>query len=109
MVDSCVLMDIFNDDDHWYTWSSNILFKMSKEYNLAINTIIFTEIVFNFDACEQLEETLKQLEIQTLDIPRAATFNVSQLFKNIEETKATRKHPYLTFILASSQAFWIYR
>ena len=75
MVDSCVLLDILNDDDHWYAWSSNILFEMSKEYNLVINTIIFTEIAFNFDSCEQLEET-----------------------------KATRKHLCPIFILVPTQA-----
>lgn len=105
MVDSCVLLDIFNDDDHWYAWSSNILFEMSKKYNLVINTIIFTEIAFNFDTCEQLEETLKQLDIQMLDIPRAAAFNVSQLFKKYRKNKGNKKTPMPDFYIGAHASY----
>ena len=105
MVDSYVLLDIFNDDDHWYAWSSNILFEMSKEYNLVINTIIFTEIAFNFDTCEQLEETLKQLGIHTLDIPRVAAFNVSQLFKKYRKNKGNKKTPMPDFYIGAHASF----
>lgn len=105
LVDSCVLLDIFNDDDRWYAWSSNILFEMSKDHNLVINTIIFTEIAFNFDTYEQLEETLRQLDIQTLSIPLEAAFNVSRIFKKYRKNHGSRKTPMPDFYIGAHASY----
>ena len=105
LVDSCVLLDIFNDDDRWYTWSSNILFEMSKDHNLVINTIIFTEIAFNFDTYEQLAETLRQLDIQTLVIPLEAAFNVSRIFKKYRKNQGSRKTPMPDFYIGAHASY----
>ena len=105
MVDSCVLLDIFNDDENWATWSSNILFELSKEHNLVINTVIFTEIAFNFDTYEQLDKTLMQLEIQTLDIPLVAAFNVSRLFKKYRKNKSNKKTPMPDFYIGAHASY----
>lgn len=105
MIDSCVLLDIFNDDECWYAWSSNILFKMSKEYKLVINTVIFTEISFNFNTCAQLEKTLLQLDIQTLDIPLEAAFNVSRIFKKYRANKGSKKAPMPDFYIGAHASY----
>lgn len=99
LIDSCVLLDVFNDDLNWYEWSSQTLYQMSKEYNLAINMIVFTEIAFNFESCELLEKELARLAIQILDIPISAAFNVSKTFKQYRKNSGDKKTPMPDFYI----------
>lgn len=78
---------------------------MSKEYDLVINTIIFTEISFNFDTCEQLEKTLAQLDIQTLEIPLAVAFNVNRIFKKYRKNKGSKKTPMPDFYIGAHTSY----
>ena len=90
-VDSCVLLDVFNDDPDWCDWSSSVLFKMSKDYNLIINIIVFTEIVFNFRSSKELENQLELLSIKIIEIPTEVAFNVSRTFKRYRKNKGDKK------------------
>lgn len=90
-VDSCVLLDIFNDDERWFEWSSTTLYDLSKEYDLVINVIVFAEIAFNFDSEQRLKDELNLLGIKVLDIPTTAAFNVSRVFKQYRKNKGDKK------------------
>lgn len=98
-VDSCVLLDIFNDDDSWCDWSSKTLFNLSKDNQLAINIIIFTEIAFNFDSPNKLTKVLELLAIEILDIPVEVGFNVSRVFKKYRKNKGDKKSPMPDFYI----------
>ena len=99
LVDSCVLLDIFNDDPDWFEWSSSVLFKMSKDYQLVINIIVFTEIAFNFSSSERLENELEALAIKILEIPTEVAFNVSRTFKKYRKNKGGKKSPMPDFYI----------
>jgi len=99
LVDSCVLLDIFNDDPNWFEWSSSVLFKMSKDYQLVINIIVFTEIAFNFSSSKRLENELETLGIKILDIPTEVAFNVSRTFKKYRKNKGDKKSPMPDFYI----------
>ncbi|MEO0444196.1 MAG: type II toxin-antitoxin system VapC family toxin [Pseudomonadota bacterium] len=99
MVDSCVLLDIFNDDPNWYDWSADTLYSLSSDHQLIINTIIFTEVAFNFDNAETLEKALKSLGITIEGIPLPAAFNVSQVFRQYRKNKGGKKSPMPDFYI----------
>ena len=99
LVDSCVLLDIFNDDPNWYEWSANTLYMLSKHHQFIINTIIFTEISYNFDSVETLEKALKQLDINIQGIPLTAAFNVSRVFRKYRQNKGDKKSPMPDFYI----------
>lgn len=101
LVDSCVLLDVFNDDPKWSEWSSEILYEHSKRNQLAINIIVFTEVAFNFDSRGQLEDTLAHLEIDLLTIPCAAAFEVSQVFRKYRQNKGIKKSPMPDFYIGA--------
>ncbi|MFT4925673.1 MAG: putative nucleic acid-binding protein [Phenylobacterium sp.] len=105
LVDSCVLLDIFNDDEHWYEWSSKMLYKLSVKYNLVINTIIFSEIAFNFESCEDLQNTLAELNIEILDIPLSAAFNVSRTFKRYRKNKGSKTSSMPDFYIGAHASY----
>ncbi|MBL4827029.1 MAG: type II toxin-antitoxin system VapC family toxin [Spongiibacteraceae bacterium] len=82
---------MFNDDEHWYEWSANTLYEASKKYKLTINTIVFTEIAFNFDSSQVLQTTLHQLNISVVDIPLDAAFKTSRVFKKYRKNGGDKK------------------
>ncbi len=98
-VDSCVLLDIFNDDDHWFEWSSSTLYDISKKYQLVINAIVFTEVAFNFTSYVKLENELLLLDIKLLHIPTEVAFNVSRVFKQYRKNKGGKKSPMPDFYI----------
>lgn len=101
LIDSCVLLDIFNDDPKWFDWSSNILYEISKDYDLVINIVIFTEISLNFDSVGKLERTLSQLNIEIDNIPNHAGFQVGRVFMKYRKNKGNRKTPMPDFYIGA--------
>ena len=99
LVDSCVLLDIFNDDPNWYKWSADTLYNLSNDHQFIINTIIFTEVAYNFDNAEVLEKTLKELSINIESIPLPAAFNVSRVFRQYRQNKGDKKSPMPDFYI----------
>ena len=104
-VDSCVLLDIFNADINWSEWSSTTLHRLSKENQLVINIIVFTEIAFNFESSKDLTDTLKLLDIKILDIPIEVAFDVSRTFKRYRKNRGNRKSPMPDFYIGEHAKF----
>ncbi|HOH30703.1 MAG TPA: DNA-binding protein, partial [Candidatus Hydrogenedentes bacterium] len=58
MLDSCVYLDIFTRDKHWYAWSSEVLSSAANKGTIVINPIIYAEISIRFERIEELEQVL---------------------------------------------------
>lgn len=99
LVDSCVLLDIFNDDPNWYEWSADTLYRLSSDHQFIINAIIFTEVAYNFDSADALENSLKALGMSIENIPLPAAFNVSRVFKQYRKNKGDKKSPMPDFYI----------
>lgn len=104
-VDSCVLLDIFNADKNWAEWSSTTLHGLSKENQLVINIIVFTEVAFNFESSQKLIDILELLDIQILDIPNEVAFDVSRTFKEYRKNKGDKKSPMPDFYIGEHAKF----
>ncbi len=100
-VDACVLLDIFNDDERFSDWSLQILNDTQKSHDLVINAIIFSEVSLNFDSCEALTQVLTHLNIEILDIPLPAAFQVSRVFKRYKQNKGDKKSPMPDFYIGA--------
>lgn len=98
-VDSCVLLDIFNDDEDWFDWSSLTLYKLSRDHEFVVNIIVFTEIAFNFGSLDKLKSELTLLDIKLVDIPTEVAFNVSRVFKQYRKNKGDKKSPMPDFYI----------
>ncbi len=105
MIDSCVLLDIFNDDENWYQWSVETAFETSKDFKLVINPTIFTEIAYNFETCEELERKLNELNVEILGLPLQAAFNVSRVFKKHKRNKGVKNSPMPDFYIGAHASF----
>lgn len=105
IVDACVLLDIFNDDDRFGDWSARTLFDTQKKHELVINTIIFSEVSLNFDSCETLVDVLMKLNISILDIPLPVAFQVSRVFKQYKRNKGDKRSAMPDFYIGAHASY----
>ena len=74
LVDTNVLVDVLEDDPHWADWSVRQLKAQSQVHVLTINPIIYAELSLTFTQSEALDETLEDLGLAVLEMPRPARF-----------------------------------
>lgn len=80
LVDTNVLVDILEDDPEWVDWSISQLRAQSKIHRLAINPIIYSELSLTFSTVEILDQTLADLRLSMIEIPRPALFLAGKAF-----------------------------
>lgn len=47
LVDSNVILDIFNEDPKWFSWSADQLEMLAETHVLVINPVIYSEVSFS--------------------------------------------------------------
>lgn len=80
LVDTNVLVDVLEDDPAWADWSISQLRAQSKIHRLAINPIIYSELSLTFSTVEALDQTLDELGLVMIEIPRPALFLAGKAF-----------------------------
>lgn len=100
-VDSCVLLDLFTDDQNWGDWSENILEQYSQTNTLYINSIVYTEISIGFNKIEEVEQAISQLGIKVLEIPREALFLTGKAYLKYRKNKGTKNLPLPDFFIGA--------
>jgi predicted nucleic acid-binding protein len=80
LVDTNVLIDVLEDDPQWADWSIAQLRAQSKVHPLAINPIIYAELSLTFSRVEALDDTIENLGLILLEIPRPALFLAGKAF-----------------------------
>ena len=104
LVDSCVLLDIFTSDPNWADWSESTLDKYDRTNTLYINTIVYTEVSIGFKRIETLEETIGELEVKVLEIPREALFLVGKAFVKYKQRQGQKRSPLPDFFIGAHAA-----
>ena len=56
LVDTNVLVDVFQDDPDWADWSIGQLRAQARIHQLAINGIVYAELSASFKRCEELDD-----------------------------------------------------
>ena len=49
LVDSNIILDIFENDSNWVNWSESTLDQYSVDHILYINSVIYSEVSIGFD------------------------------------------------------------
>jgi len=100
-VDSCVLLDLFTNDDNWADWSEKILEKYSQTNSLYINSIVYTEVSIGFNKVEEVEQAIAGLGIKVLEMPREALFLTGKVFLKYRKNKGTKVSPLPDFFIGA--------
>ena len=101
LVDSCVLLDLFTNDENWADWSEATLEKYSQTNTLYINSIVYTEVSIGFDRVEEVESAIDVLSIKVLELPREALFLTGKAYLKYRKNKGIKKSPLPDFFIGA--------
>ena len=104
LVDSNVLLDVLEEDENWYEWSSSQLQKAADCCSLVINPIIYAEISVGFQRIEELEEALPMDFFQRKPIPYEAAFLAGKCFIRYRKLGGTKHAPLPDFFIGAHAA-----
>ena len=101
LIDSCILLDLFTNNENWADWSEGTLEKYSQTNTLYINSIVYTEISIGFDRVEEIEEAISLLGLNVLEMPREALFLTGKAFLKYRKNKGTKSSPLPDFFIGA--------
>ena len=104
LVDTNVLVDVLEDDPQWADWSVGQLRAQSKIHRLAINPIIYAELSLTFSTAEALDQTIEDLDLVMVDIPRPALFLAGKAFIRYRRQGGTKTNVLGDFFIGAHAA-----
>lgn len=85
-VDSCVLIDIFNDDAQWKPWSVDQISRALPR-GLCINAVVYAEVSGSFATQQDVSAAIKHGRLEIKDIPAEAAYLAAEAFKQYRKNK----------------------
>ena len=104
MVDSNVILDLFEEDSDWVEWSEEMLHRYSHTHSMYINPIIYLEISIGFKRIEELEDALSGCRFDLLQIPKEALFLAGKTYLKYRRRKGTKLSPLPDFFIGAHAA-----
>jgi len=74
LVDTCVLVDVIEEDALWSGWSQSTLDEWGRRGPVCINPVVYAELSPDFDDPAALDDLLGKTGIEYREIPREALF-----------------------------------
>ena len=90
LVDSCVLIDVFDFDERWNGWSLSALNDCKSE-GLRINAVIYAEVAPSFKNFVRFDNTLSELNLLYSDISSATAWRAAQAYEQYRQNKGVQK------------------
>ena len=104
IVDSSVLLDVFEDDPEWAEWALSALDNCRTEGDLIINEVIYSEVSIGYRNVEDYEDILKSTGIRFSRAPREALFLAGKAFVDYRRRGGTRRSPLPDFFIGAHAA-----
>ncbi len=104
LVDSNVILDVFEEDPRWVEWSESMLQQYSRTHTICINPIIYSEVSIGFTHIEELEEAINACGFRMLQIPREALFLAGKAFVEYKKRQGSRVSTLPDFFIGAHAA-----
>lgn len=104
LLDANVILDIWDRDPVWHTWSRDQLSRLSLIDELAINPIAYAEISARFSTSAALDQKLEDLGAIVLSIPRRAAFLAGKAFVQYRRQGGTKGNVLPDFFIGAHAA-----
>jgi predicted nucleic acid-binding protein len=104
LLDSSVILDVWDIDPIWHVWSNAQLRNMSLLHELAINPIIYAEISARFPTSDALDEKLADLGVLVVSIPRKAAFLAGKAYLLYRRQSGTKSNVLSDFFIGAHAA-----
>ncbi len=104
LVDSNVLIDLFDEDSEWRDWSDAMMTRAANRGPLVINPIVFAEVSAGFGSLEDVEAALPESYVRREALPWEAAFLAGQAFLQYRRRGGTRPAPLPDFYIGAHAA-----
>lgn len=104
LVDTNILVDIFEDDPDWSEWSIHTLRAQSTVHRLVINPIIFAELSLTFTTFEALDAAIETLGLLMREIPKPALFLAGKAFIRYRRAGGIKSNVLPDFMIGAHAA-----
>jgi predicted nucleic acid-binding protein len=104
LIDSNVILDLFENDQNWAEWSESSLEQYSMTHTLYINPIIYAEVSIGFERIEELESAITGCGFQMIQIPKEALFLAGKAFIKYKKQKGSKLYPLPDFFIGAHAA-----
>jgi predicted nucleic acid-binding protein len=104
LVDTNVVVDVWQRNTEWSTWSRAQLRGQSQVHELVINPIIYAELSLNYESIETLEERVADLKLMLLELPRAALFLAGHAFRKYRRAGGAKSGVLPDFFIGAHAA-----
>ena len=104
LVDSNIILDLFEDDEKWAGWSEEVLNHYALTHILYINPIIYAEVSIGFAYIEELEQAIARCGFQMLQVPKEALFLAGKAFVAYRKRRGTKSAPLPDFFIGAHAA-----
>ena len=104
LLDSNVILDIWDDDPVWFEWSDRRVREQSALDELAINPIVYAEVSARFATSARLDEKLEDLNVIVVGIPRKAAFIAGKAFVQYRRQGGTKGNVLPDFFIGAHAA-----
>jgi hypothetical protein len=101
LVDTNVLIDVFEHAAPWWEWSSNQLRLQSRMHELAINPVIYAEVSPSFNSPAQLDDGLDDMEMSYRELPRDALFLAGHIHRRYRQVGGLREQILADFLIGA--------
>jgi predicted nucleic acid-binding protein len=101
LLDANVILDVWDPDPIWHTWSSGQLRRLSPLHELAINPVIYAEISVSFATQTAMDEKLADLGLLVLSIPRSAAFLAGKAYAKYRRQGGTKGNVLPDFFIGA--------
>lgn len=81
LVDSNILIDVFNRDPDWYEWSKAQIASATGGTYFAVNSVVVSEVAWRFDTLERFNEILAAMLIGFESLDAQAGYFAGRAFQ----------------------------
>lgn len=99
LVDTNVILDVFEDDPQWAEWSQEQLSHWVGR--IGVNPLIFAELCYAAGELEEVESVLASFGLAFHELPREALFLASQAFKRYRRRGGKKTAPLADFFIGA--------
>lgn len=104
LVDSNVLIDLFDEGSEWHSWSDAALTECAERGALVINPLIYAEVAAGFASIEDVEDALDPAFLRREPLPWQAAFLAGHAFVRYRARGGSRRSPLPDFFVGAHAA-----
>jgi len=109
LVDTNVLIDIFDTGSPWEDWSTRAIERMRSEGPIVVNQIVYAEMAAGFPLEADLESALSPSRFIREDLPWEAAFLAGHAFLAYRRDGGPKRSPLPDFYIGAHAATRGYR